>query len=44
MNTATSVALFIFGLAFVLSMLVAVMIKVIYLTVRHFSATKGKNP
>ncbi len=44
MNTATSVALFIFGLAFVLSMLVAVMIKVIYLTVRRFSVAKEKKP
>ena len=44
MNTAISVALFIFGLAFVLSMLVAVMIKVIYLTVRRFSVAKEKKP
>ena len=44
MNTETSVALFIFGLAFVLSMLVAVMIKVIYLTVRRFSTTKESKP
>lgn len=40
MNAAIPLACFIFGLAFALSMLVAVMIKVIYLTVRHFSTAK----
>jgi hypothetical protein len=44
MISPTSLALFIFGLAFVLSMLVALMIKVIYLTVRHFSAAKENKP
>lgn len=40
MNTAVSVSLFVSGLAFVLSMLVAVMIKIIYWTVNRFSAGK----
>ncbi len=44
MTSATSIAFFIFGLAFVLSMLVAVMIKVIYLAVRRFSETKESKP
>jgi hypothetical protein len=43
-STATSIAFFIFGIAFVLSMLVAVMIKVIYLIVRHFSTPREKKP
>jgi hypothetical protein len=34
---ATLYAAYIFGLAFVISMLVALMIKALYLTVRHFS-------
>lgn len=40
MSTATSLAFLIFGLAFVLSMLVAVMIKAIYWTVRFFTSLK----
>lgn len=43
-SMATSIAFLIFGMAFVLSMLVAVMIKVIYLTVRHFSTPREKKP
>lgn len=40
MNTTLTATLFIAGLAFVLSMLVAAMIKVVYLTVRFFTAIK----
>jgi len=40
MTSATTTAIFIFALAFFLSMLVAGMIKITYLTVRYFSQTK----
>jgi len=43
-NSATTLAFLIFGLAFVLSMLVAVMIKVVYWTVRFFTSLReGKS-
>jgi hypothetical protein len=44
MNTTLIATLFIAGLAFVLSMLVAAMIKLVYLTVRFFSAIKEQKP
>jgi len=44
MNTALSATFFIAGLAFALSMLVAGMIKLIYYTVRFFTAIKETKP
>lgn len=40
MNSPLSIAFVVFALAFVLSMLVAAMIKVVYWTVRYFSTRK----
>lgn len=40
MNSPLSIALIVFALAFVLSMLVAAMIKVVYWTVRYLSTRK----